>query len=305
MALTKRGYVSSHFALELSGGFAGFLKSVDGGNLKAPVMTEPAGADNYVHKHIGSPDFDEISFQIGLSTSVAVNQWIKDSWGKEYARKDGAIHSCDFNYKSVSTRTFTNALITEVGFPALDGTSKEAAYLNIKIKPEEVKFKKGDKQVVRGTFTENQKVWVPSNFRIELDQLNCKYISKVDAFTLKQTVTRYEIGETRNAQLEPTKLEYPNLTFYIAESHAGDWMKWAEDFILNGNNEKEKQGAIHFLSPNLQSEIGSMKLHNVGCFSIGVEKSEAGAESIKRVKVELYVEEMDFKPASAYSLKVG
>lgn len=303
--LTNRAYVASHFALELSGGFAGFIKSVEGGNLKAPLMSEPAGADNIVHKHIGSPEFDDITFEIGLSTCPSVDKWIKDSWSKEYSRKDGTIHSCDFNYKSVSTRTFTNALITEVGFPAMDATSKNAGYLTVKIRPEEVKFKKGDKSPIRGIFTPHQKFWSPANFRLEIDQLNCKHVSKIDAFTIKQTVTRFEIGETRNAQLEPTKLEYPNLTVYMAEQYAGTWMKWAEDFIFNGNNDTEKQGSLTFLSPNLKEELGSVKLTNIGCFSIGLEKAEAGAETLKRVKMELYVESMEFKPAGGFTIKVG
>ncbi len=73
MGATDRTYVSGRFALDLQGGFAGFVKSVDGGAIKANVISEPAGPDNIVHKHIGQPEYDAISIQLGLSSSPAVN----------------------------------------------------------------------------------------------------------------------------------------------------------------------------------------------------------------------------------------
>ena len=144
MGATDRTYVSGRFALDLNGGFAGFLKSCEGGDIKANVISEPAGLDNRVHKHIGQPEYGDIKLQLGLSSSPAINDWIRESWNKNYQRKAGAVIACDFNYKEKGRRTFTEALITEVGFPALDGSAKEPAYMTVGLSPEKAFYVKCD-----------------------------------------------------------------------------------------------------------------------------------------------------------------
>jgi hypothetical protein len=49
----------------------------------------------------------------------------------------------DFDLRVRQRREFTNALITEVGFPALDAASKDAAHLTVRIKPEFSRLKRG------------------------------------------------------------------------------------------------------------------------------------------------------------------
>jgi len=296
--MADRSYVSGRFALMLGGSeMAGFLKSVDGGGLKADLIAEPAGPDNIIHKHIGSPKVDDFKCQVGWSMSPGFYEWIQQSWDKKYARKAGEVISCDFDYKAKSSREFTEALITEVGIPALDGSSKEPAYMTVGFRPETLKYKKGDGNVVKGTFTQHQKAWLPANFRFTLGDMNTKKISKVDAFTVKQTVTSNDVGEERWSQIEPAKLEFPDLTIYTAESHAQTWIDWATEFIINGNNgdKNEKSGSITFLSPSLKDELGSVELMGVGIKSVAPEKSEANGEAIKKVKIELYVEQMKMK----------
>jgi hypothetical protein len=307
MAVTDRTYVSGRFALDLNGGFAGFLKSVEGGSLKANVITEPAGLDNRVHKHIGQPEYGDIKLQLGLSSSPAINDWIQASWDKKYMRKAGAIIACDFDYKEKGRRTFTEALISEVGFPALDGAGKEPAYMTVGLSPESIRFEKGTGAVVKGTFTEHQKAWLPSNFRFTMADLNTKMTTKIEAFTVKQTSAKHETGEARDSMREPAKTEFPNLTITIAESHAQSWIDWADDFIIKGNNGQsaEKDGSIVFMSPNQKDELGTIELKSCGISSIDLDKREANAEAIAKVKIELYVEWMVFKPNSGKTLKVG
>jgi T4-like virus tail tube protein gp19 len=307
MAATDRTYVSGRFALDLQGGFAGFLKSVDGGAVKAPVISEPAGLDNIVHKHLGSPEYDAISIQLGLSSSPAINDWIQASWDKKYMRKSGAVIACDFDYKAKSAREFQEALISEVGLPALDGAAKDPAYMTVKFECETIRFAKRGGEVVKGTFTEHQKTWLPSNFTFTLGDLNTKAVSKIDAITVKQTIAKHEIGEARDRQIEPAKLEFPNVTIYVAESHAESWITWADDFIIKGNNGQgaEKTGAIVFKSPNMKDDLGTLDLKGVGITSITPDKREANAEAIAKVKIELYVEQMVLKFNAGKTLKVG
>jgi len=272
--LTRRTYSSRTFAIEIEGHQPGFLKTLEGGNLKAPIVTDKAGADHHVFKSVGQPEYDDISFQIGIVQSPPVNDWIKDSFDKQHSRRSGALLGCDSKFKEVSRRTFTNAVITEVGFPALDANSKEAGYLTVKCKPERIEYEQGNFHVVRGVYPENQKFWSPANFRLDIRGLDCSDITKIDAMVLKQSATRHETGDERDATVEPTQLETPNLVVYVPESHARSWIAWAQDFIQKGKTELEKTGTLEFLTPNVKNVLGSLKFSNLGIFSLGYEKHD-------------------------------
>ena len=56
-----------------------------------------------------------------------------------------------------------------------------------------------------------QKQFLPSNFRLEIDGLDCTKVSKIDSFTVKQPIQTDDIGDKRDYKKEPGKLEFPNL----------------------------------------------------------------------------------------------
>ena len=82
----------------------------------------------------------------------------------------------------------------------------------------------------------------------------------------------------------------------MAESHADDWYKWHEDFVIKGNCEedKEKTGTLQYLSPNLKDVLFTLTLRHMGIFKLEAEKVEARSENIRRVKAQLYIESIDF-----------
>ena len=57
-------------------------------------------------------------------SQVATGDWIQASWKAYDARKDGSIHAANFDFQVKSERAFFEALLTEIGMPALDGSSK-------------------------------------------------------------------------------------------------------------------------------------------------------------------------------------
>lgn len=295
-ALATRGYVASHFALELDGASAGFVRSVDGGAIVGEVVSEPGSASYYQKKHIGAVKFGEVTVRLGFSMSKSVYDWISASLAGTYQRKSGAVVAADFTYKEKSRREFRDALITEVGFPALDASSKEPAYLELTFAPDLTERKAGSGATLQAPATQKQKQWLPSNFRFEVAGMPTGKVSKVDAFTIKQTTVTDDIGEARISTEEPGKLEFPNLTITFAETDAGPWEAWHDDFVIKGNNDEsqEKTGAIVFLSPNRQDELARVVLHGVGIVSVEPEQGDAAADAIRQIKAELYCERMEF-----------
>ena len=305
---TKRAYTAGKYALELDGIEAGWIQSAEGGHATSDVVVEKVGNDQYARKHIAGVKYEDITVNCGTGMSKGFYQWVKDSFDLKYSRKNGAIISADYNGKEHSRLTFQNALITEVGFPALDAGSKDPAKMSIKLMPEITRMTTTtDGGAITGGKYKNdqaiQKKWLPSNFRLKIDGLDCTRVNKIEAITLKQKGVQHQVGELRDAEIEPANLEVPNLVVTLAESHSGEFYKWHEDFVIKGNNgnDKEKGGTLEFLTPNLQEVLFTITFSNLGVFKCTPEKVEAHSENIRRVKVEMYCEQMAFDYKAAWA----
>ncbi|MGE5653062.1 MAG: phage tail protein [Bacillota bacterium] len=296
---SARSYVSGNYMLELDGVNVGFVKSVSGGNAYADVVVEPAGSDPFVRKHIGQPKYEAFTTQIGLSMGKPMYDWISSSWQMNGQRRNGVVYTTDFNFNTTLSRNFYNAQLTETTIPAMDGASKEPAYITIKFEPEYTRTMKAGKEqkVAAASAKGEQKLWLPSNFRLEIDGLDTSKVNKIDAFTVKQTAVKEDIGDARDFKKDPGKLDFPNLKITLSAAAADSWTAWFEDFVVQGNNgqDKEKNGTLYMLATDRQTVLAKIKLFNMGVVSIGEVASEAGSDTIQRYQAELYVERMEFE----------
>lgn len=298
-----RPYTAARFTLELDGQPVGFIKSVEGGGIRADVINEQAGPDFFVHKHIGQPNYEEVTVTTDLSLEPAFYAMISDAWGGKTKRRDVTVFTLDEKNKIQRQAQYFNALISEVGFPASDAASKDPAYMTVKFAPEYTRYTKASGKISSLSSIPKQKKWLCSNFRLTLGDLPCKRVSKVDAITVKQAVVRDPVGEQRDYTIAAGRLEFPNLTITLAEIDSQAWQDWFDDFVVRGNNGEgnEINGALTFLSPDLKTTQAQIDFFNVGIFKLTPDKVEAGSENIRRVKVEVYVERMAFaypKPVS-------
>lgn len=300
MALTgdKRGYTAGKYGIELDNINAGWVSSVEGGMATSDVVVEKIGGDLYQKKHIAGVKYEDISVSCGTGMSKGFYDWIKASFDCNYARKNGAVISADYNYKAITRLDFFNALISEIGFPALDAGSKDAAKMTIKFTPETTRFKPEGGSSIANNYKNDQakqKKWLPSNFKLTIDGLDCTRVNKIEAITLKQKNVVNAVGEQRDHEMEPASLEVPNLVVTLAESHAKDWYDWHKTFVIDGVNgdDKEKGGSLVFLTPDLK-DLFTITFKHLGIFKLTPEKVEAGSENIRRVKAEMYCEEMSF-----------
>ncbi len=302
-AKDNRSYVAGRYFLTLDGVRVGPIKSVQGGDVTADVIYEAVGPDHIVRKHVGKPKYEDFEIQVGLSMGKPLYEWIRQSWSLNYRRMKGSITAMDFKYQPLSEQEFVEALLTETTIPAADAASKEPGYLTLKFSPEYTRSgKPSGKSDPGAAAKEQQKTFLPANFRLEIDGLNCKGVSRVESFTVKQTAVQGAVGEARDVAKEPGKLEFPNLKITLLEKGAESWLAWHENFVIKGNNsqDKEKSGSLTFLSPNLKEELLTIRFSNMGIFRLKPEKTEASSEASKHLVAELYVEKMDFeyKPAA-------
>jgi hypothetical protein len=268
-----------HYVLNLDGVKAGFVKSASGGTATADVINEPASPSYFFKKHLGKPKYEDIAIQMDWSLTNSVYDWIAASWQGNYQRKNGSVAAADFNLAIKTEREFVNALISEVTIPTVDASSKDAAYITVKFKPEFTRFKKSS-----GTAgpAPKSRPWVASNFKLDIPGLDCTKVHTIDTFTVKQA---------------NDKNEYPNLKISVSEASAQTWIDWHDDFLIKGNNAdgKEKSGSLTFLGADLKTELASIMFFGLGVFYFSTDDNNATADQIKHVTVGLYCERMEMR----------
>ena len=61
----------------------------------------------------------------------------------------------------------------------------------------------------------------------------------------------------------------------------------------------ERGGSLTYLTPDLKTELFTITFEHLGIFKLTPEKVEAGSENIRRVKAEMYCEDMSFQYKSS------
>jgi phage tail-like protein len=289
-----RSYGGSRFALSLDGIQAGPVSGVEGGTPTADVVVERLGPDNIAHKHVGGLRYQDLSFTTGLD-SKALNDWISATLKGQYARKNGSVIAMDYSNRPSSELEFFNALITGITFPALDAASKDAASIAVSLAPEYTRAKAGS-GTSASYASKSLKRWTPANFRFEMTGLDGTHVNHIDAITIGQQVTENTVGENRDYEKAPSRLEIPNVKLTMSENYAQSWANWLDDFLIKGNNgqDKEREGSIAYLDSSMQ-ELGRLHLFGCGIVGLGSQKSQAKTETIRRVQAELYCERMELE----------
>src|SRR6266568_803117 len=300
----QRGYTAGKYGIELDGQFAGWIYSADGGDATSDVVLERLGPDNIQHKHLAGVKYEEITLNCGIGMSKGFYDWIKASFDKKFMRKNGAIIVSDYNFKPISRLQWTNGLITEVGFPALDAGGKDAAKMTIKIAPEFTRMVAAAQGALRTPSQIVQKKWLPANFRLQIAgcQTACSHVNKIEAIALKIVTTANQVGVARDYEVVPAHLDVPNLAITTAEAQAAEFYQWHQDFVIQGHNtrDKERGGTLEFLTPDLRESLFTLSFRGLGIFKFAPEKVEAGSENIRRVKAEMYCEDIGFAYGGGY-----
>ncbi|HET6611568.1 MAG TPA: phage tail protein, partial [Kofleriaceae bacterium] len=167
-----RAYSAAHFALEIANQPSGFVRSVEGGGIKAEVLDHKVGGQPGAWRQLSRPKYDDIKLSVGMSMAPDFYTWIEAFFSGKGTRKSGAIVAGDFQYRERSRREFMDAIISELTFPALDATDRNACTMGITLAPERVAYVKGESQPLsRFVGSMRQKLWTPANFVLSIDGL--------------------------------------------------------------------------------------------------------------------------------------
>jgi hypothetical protein len=233
-------------------------------------------------------------------------KWLQEFFTGAGTRKNGAILAADFYYKERARRTFTEGLLKEVTIPKFDAADKNPAYLSVGMAVESIVFAKGSGEALDTKGPINlQRAWKACNFHMTLDGFGdaCDHISKVDSFTIKQTVMEYHSGTQLAPIKAPSQIDFPNVTFYIPEAFAAPFEEACIKHFRagvgglrpdSGQEATKGNGSLAILDNTLEEALGTIEFFGVDIVSVTPDRLDASSEEIKLVKVEMYVEKMTF-----------
>lgn len=291
----KRAYTAGRFGMELDGQFSGWIQSTSGGNAVA-IAPNSVGTDQIQRKHIGGVKYEDVTINCGTGMSKSFYEWIKASFENQLIRKNCAIVSCDFEYKLRSRMELFNALVTEVSFPACDASSKDAAKMTIRFAPESTRMMTTGNagSAYQGSLKNNQAVqkkWLPANFRLKIDGLDCARVRKIEAVTAKFVSGTSQASEARLGSGIGTRPSLSNLIISLPESR--DFYQWHEDVVKgNAGQGREKGGTLEYLSPDLRESIFSLSFHKLQILKLVLSPVQANSESARMVTAEMYCSEL-------------
>lgn len=268
------------FLLELDGVECGLLASAMGGDATADVVPED-GPPAFLPKHLGTVRYEPITMTFGLGLAPFLYEWIAAWWSGKHVRKSGGIKTLGANQKVVRALAFDDASIVRTELPELDAASKDLGTISLTLAPRKTAVSTGAGQA-KVALVKAQKTWRTSNFRLEIDDLDCSRVSRIGAVAVPGRA--------------PT--DFPHLDLALSAVDAESWFDWHEDFVVNGQNDDahERGGEITFLAADAKSELGRVRLHNLGIYRVAPEQWQAdGASSPSRLRASLYCERMELE----------
>ena len=104
------------------------------------------------------------------------------------------------------------------------------------------------------------------------------------------------MGGFRGPIKAPSQMDFPSLTFYVPEVDSGPFMDHFMRRGVRGEVPGRLTGAIEcFDNDQAKNIIFTLQFAGADITGITPEKSDAGSEEIKYVKIDLYTESMTFK----------
>ena len=297
---------SFHFTLDGSPD-GSYIKSVEGGLLKGSVIDERTGPDALQYKHLGPVEPEPITLELGMAISEPVLWWIRQSWRRSFERKSGAIFFGDFALRGPiaprkqTVQSFTNGLITETAFPALNAAEAVAPYLKVKIQPETVGLESVSARYWPLSDNGRQKEWTTSRFQLALDGMNCRHVNQIDSFSVTQKIKAFYVGSQRLPEYEPTGIQFGNISVYVDLEHGKSFLDWYEKSLAVGAKDpsQEKNGHIEYHASD-GTPLFRVTLKRAGIFNFTIEKSSADSANRRRCKVELFVESMELESMGGF-----
>lgn len=313
--LNQKSYAVARFGLlmELDGGgtidVTSYVKNIEGGLPKAESTKEQMGNYNQPKHHLATRSVEPITVELGLTQANPIVKVVEDIINKRsHVRVSGHIFHADANHKVRFEQEFKRAIITEIGFPALDATGKDLAMIKLKMQPETASFDVGGGQDLPMGVMRMQKVWQNNSFRLDLEcngtKYDCDAATKIDALTIQLGAKPVQRGHFLLPEYMHSQVKMPRLSVHVPLFHANSLIGWFRkvantelgaadpDAKVDGSGKSsgyEATGCLTFLDTTTKKELYHITLEGVAPEQMTITKSEGGAATLKTCKFDFYV----------------
>lgn len=225
------------------------VTSPSGGYVKAEVSTKFPIAGGPPQREISSFGYTNLRFSLGVDVGTPILDWVNAALKGEPEAKSGTLIELDSTNHAKSYLDFTDGVIEDFTAPGLDAASKATSAFSLEASIGKSTIRQGDSAAVH--LPSKPKPFLVSNFRLTVDGLPAQRVRSIAPMSFRRA----------GAGIVPTDLI---VTFSSADVEP--WRVWADDFIVNGNNgqDKEKQGSIEVLSPNLADVLARLTIKQIG-----------------------------------------
>jgi hypothetical protein len=264
-------------AFILDGTLVGSLRSVTGGTMVADVVVESKGPGN-VNKRPSPPRVDPLVLEVDLGGMDATFlNWVASALAGKPESRTASVVTYDFSMKEVSRRTFKNIRVAEVTLPALDGASKEAAFITVTAQADSSFLEKSTSSPTSKPKATRSNA---ANFKLSMPGLETSRVAKISPITVKVSGRGAEVS---------------NFVVTVSGIDADSWVQWHDLFIVQGKgtDQNEKTADIDLLDPTMKDTLFRIHVEGVGILR-ALPSAEAGTKgsTIRRLEVELYAERL-------------
>ena len=293
-SVVARNAKVNFIGVSLDGKPVGSALEAEGGSAFTDVViSESVEKGSTLRKIPGTLKWNPISLKHGITMDKPWFDWLSGAISGRPLAKNGSFVGADENLKIISQTNFFNALITEVGFPALDAASKDAVKMTVTFQPQRTSTTGGG-SVPRFHLSNGwpSKISV-ANFKLTINGMDTGGVTKIDALNFKLNYSTPEDLKISAPQF--TSIDIPNMKITVANAKAIDFLKWHTDFVIEGNNniENQKEGVLSFLSSDLKTEIFRLDLAGVGIFALDPDPLVVGQAEL-HTTAQLFVNNMKF-----------
>jgi hypothetical protein len=245
-----------------------------------------------VNKSISSATQTDLSFSRTGKTSLqdtanALNEIVSGRATPHAVR----LLECDMNFECPRSRTYHDAIATELKLPSFDSAAKDTAQFATKVGGGEVRFSGNAGRInVRAT---REVVLGRANFRLETSSpdLPAGNVTKVELPTVTRPLVPTNTGVDRIGDLLPGELTISNMKVTVTGNDIDKWVEWYFAMVVERprpSDELEQNFIFHGLNPALDGELFTVEMQDVGV--LRYEETPASDSAVRSATFELYVD---------------
>ena len=286
-ATTSRTFAAAQ-SFSINGMACPEVASWSGGDISGTVV-ETVENSAVTKKHIGQVGYEPIMIKATPPLSAALSACLTDLCAGRSTLVTLVLSGSDGKPLQAS-----NAQLIEAQFAALDGSSKEVYEIVFVFRAESVRPLASTARPSARSGKSSRAL--ASNFRFTLGNLDTNRVASIEPFTITRANAANSVGIMRDPTIQTGPTKFPNLEVVTSDASAVSWTAWRDDFLVRGNNtdEKELDGALTLLGPDLKTPLLALQLSHVGITRFA--QNPSSNEAILRSTATLYCEQITLAP---------